>query len=60
MAEHITTYPMRLSIDYPGRALSRLTTFFRIFTIIPIAIILILVTSAGQQGGGGNGCSYWL
>jgi len=46
MAEPITTYPMKLSIDYPDRALNRLTTFFRIFTIIPIAIILGLIASS--------------
>jgi hypothetical protein len=37
-------YPVTLTIDYPDRALNRLTTFFRIFTVIPIAIILALVT----------------
>jgi len=36
-------YPASLAIDYPDRALNRLTTFFRIFTVIPIAIILVLV-----------------
>lgn len=36
-------YPATLTIDYPDRPLNRLTTFFRIFTIIPIAIILGLV-----------------
>jgi Domain of unknown function (DUF4389) len=35
-----TTYPVEYSIDYPDRPLSRLTSFFRIFTIIPIAIVL--------------------
>jgi hypothetical protein len=33
-------YPVRFDVDYPDRKLSRLTTFFRIFTIIPIAIVL--------------------
>ena len=36
-------YPVTLTIDYPDRSLNRLTTFFRIFTVIPIAIILALV-----------------
>ena len=36
-------YPVRFSVDYPDRSLSRLTTFFRIFTVIPIAIVLNLV-----------------
>ena len=33
-------YPASLEIDYPDRSLNRLTTFFRIFTVIPIAIVL--------------------
>jgi hypothetical protein len=37
-------YPVTLIIDYPDRPLNRLTTFFRIFTVIPIAIILALVS----------------
>jgi len=32
-------YPVRLSIEYPDRKMNRLTTFFRIFTVIPIGII---------------------
>ncbi len=46
MAETSTAYPVSLSIDYPDRNLNRLTTFFRIFTVIPIAIIIGLLTSA--------------
>lgn len=46
MAEH-TEYAARLEIDYPEK-LDRLTTFFRIFTVIPIAIILGLIAGAGQ------------
>jgi hypothetical protein len=34
------SYPLRYSVDYPDRPLNRLTTFFRIFTLIPIAIVL--------------------
>jgi len=37
-------YPITLTIDYPDRPLNRLTTFFRIFTLIPIATILSLVS----------------
>ena len=40
-------YPARLEIDYP-ETLDRLTTFFRIIWIIPIAIILGLISSAGE------------
>ena len=41
-------YPVSLAIDYPDRALNRLTSFFRIFTLIPIAIILSLVSGASS------------
>ena len=37
-------YPVTLTIDYPDRSLNRLTTFFRIFTLIPIVIILALLS----------------
>ena len=40
-------YPARLEIDYPEK-LDRMTTFFRIIWIIPIAIILGLVSGAGE------------
>ena len=40
-------YAARLQIDYPEK-LDRLTTFFRPIWIIPIAIILGLLTGAGQ------------
>jgi hypothetical protein len=40
-------YPARLEIDYPEK-LNRLTTFFRCIWIIPIAIILALISGAGQ------------
>src|SRR5262245_4410786 len=33
-------YPVQFSVDYPDRPLNRLTTAFRIFTLIPIAIVL--------------------
>jgi len=33
-------YPVRFSVDYPDRDLNRLATAFRIFTVIPIAIVL--------------------
>ncbi|MBI2851493.1 MAG: DUF4389 domain-containing protein [Chloroflexi bacterium] len=36
-------YPVTLSIDYPERKLNRLTSFFRIFTSIPIWVILALL-----------------
>src|SRR5688500_8955814 len=33
-------YPVQLDVEYPDRALNRLSTFFRAFMIIPIAIVL--------------------
>jgi hypothetical protein len=40
-------YAARLSVDYPEH-LDRLTTFFRLIWIIPIAIIYGLIAGAGQ------------
>jgi hypothetical protein len=40
-------YPARLQIDYP-ETLDRLTTFFRVLWIIPIAIILGMISGAGE------------
>ena len=58
MVQTSTRYPMSLSIDYPERPLNRLTTFFRIFTVIPIAIIIGLLTSANYGGTAESGESY--
>jgi hypothetical protein len=48
MATSPTPYPARLNVDYPER-LDRLTTFFRLICIIPIAIVLMLLTMSGDQ-----------
>ena len=40
-------YPVQFSVNYPDRPLNRVTTFFRIFTVIPIAIVLGAVS--GQE-----------
>ena len=46
-------YPVRFSVDYPDRDLNRLTTAFRIFTVIPIAIVLASLGGfSGQYGAG--------
>ena len=58
MAESSSAYPATLSIDYPDRSLNRLTTFFRIFTAIPIVIIIGLLTSNGSSGDGSGGWTY--
>ena len=50
-------YPVTFSVDYPERKLNRLTTFFRIFTVIPIAIVAGLLPGAeiaGQIGSNGG------
>ena len=44
-------HPVRFSVDYPDRPLDRLTTAFRIFTVIPIAIVLSSI--GGYTSGGG-------
>jgi hypothetical protein len=47
-------YPLTFSVDYPDRGLDRLSTAFRIFTIIPILILAATVEggSFGSFGGG--------
>lgn len=39
-------YPVTYDVAYPDRELNRLTTFFRLFTVIPIAIVLGTVSGA--------------
>jgi hypothetical protein len=48
-------YPATLDVDYPDRPLNRLTTFFRFFTIIPIAIVLGTVSGGTETYSGGSG-----
>lgn len=57
----VSPYPVILSVDYPDRALNRLTTFFRIFTVIPIAIIFGLLAggaATSRQTGEGDYYQY--
>jgi hypothetical protein len=42
-------YPAQFSVDYPDRPLDRLSTAFRIFLVIPIAIVLGAVSGEGWQ-----------
>jgi hypothetical protein len=44
-------FPATLEVDYPDRQLDRLTTFFRLFTVIPIFVILALLTRSVVHGG---------
>ncbi|MDO8688837.1 MAG: DUF4389 domain-containing protein [Dehalococcoidia bacterium] len=52
MEPGLTSYPVSFSVDYPDRPLDRLTTFFRIFTVIPIAIVFGLVVGANFGANG--------
>lgn len=52
-------YPAGLKVDYPDRRLNRLTSFFRIFVIIPIAIVIGLIASANIGWGGHTGSNHW-
>jgi hypothetical protein len=47
-----SSYPVTFSVDYPERKLNRLTTFFRIFTVIPIAIVFELLPGSGLNSYG--------
>jgi hypothetical protein len=51
-------YPVNLTIDYPHRELNRLTTLFRVFTAIPIAIILSLISGGTAQWRTDQGWAY--
>jgi hypothetical protein len=42
--EETMEYPVTLTVEYPDRELNRLTSFFRPFVLVPIAIILALVS----------------
>ena len=44
-------HPVRFSVAYPDRDLNRLTTAFRIFTVIPIAIVAASIVGYSGQGG---------
>jgi hypothetical protein len=49
-------YPVQFSVAYPDRDLNRLTTALRIFTVIPIAIVLGAIDGyTAQYGGHGAG-----
>ena len=51
-------YPVQYDVDYPDRPLNRLTTFFRLFTVIPIAIVLAAVSGTSFSAGGGSEDAY--
>jgi len=48
-------YPVQFAVEYPDRPLDRLTSALRIFTVIPILIVLAAVSGGGTWGwSGGN------
>jgi hypothetical protein len=48
-------HPVRFSVDYPDRDLDRLSSAFRIFTVIPIAIVVGVIGGySGSWDGGGD------
>lgn len=47
--QEATRYPIRTSVDYPDRDLSRMTTFFRLLVAIPILIVLGSVNGGTWQ-----------
>jgi uncharacterized protein DUF4389 len=51
------TYPIQLEVEYPDRPLNRLTTALRIFTIIPIVIVLGTVSGGTWSYTIGNGAT---
>jgi hypothetical protein len=46
MKNDVAPYPVALKIDLPGKELNRLTTAFRIFLLVPIAIVIGLLAGA--------------
>jgi hypothetical protein len=51
-------FPALLEIEYPDRELDRLTTFFRPFTVIPIAIVLALLSGPAVHSSSRE--DYWF
>lgn len=43
-------YPIRLTIDYPDRDLNRVTSAFRVFTALPVMILISLVGGSSSNG----------
>jgi hypothetical protein len=45
-----TAYPLTFDVEYPDRPLNRLTSAFRLFTVLPIAVVLALLSTIGASG----------
>jgi roadblock/LC7 domain-containing protein len=57
MAMNGDSYPVSFSVDYPDRPLNRMTTLLRIFTIIPIAIVLSAISGGTWEWSYSNGAT---
>ena len=55
MSYPVQPYPVQFTVDYPDRPLERLSTAFRIFTVIPIAIVLGAISGGTWQWSYPNG-----
>ena len=52
-------YPLTFAVDYPQRSLNRLSTAFRIITVIPVAILAALLEGGSfASNAGGVGARY--
>jgi hypothetical protein len=54
----VSDYPVSFSVDYPDRQLNRVTTAFRIFMVIPIAIVLAALGGGAFSGSVSDGGHY--
>ena len=50
-------YPVQFSVDYPDRDLDRLTTALRIFTVIPIAVVVASIGGYTASWASGTGAT---
>jgi len=44
------SYPVQFAVDYPDRSLNRVSSAFRIFAVIPIAIVLTAISGWSTSG----------
>ena len=44
-------HPVGVAIEYPDRKLNRVSTLFRLFTVLPIALVLAAIVGVTTQGG---------
>jgi hypothetical protein len=54
MSQQGEQYPVQLSVEFPDRALNRTTTFFRLITVIPIAILVVALAGTSSDDNGGD------